>query len=107
MTASINRRRSARLDYRVAVEVRGAGSMLVGVSRNISHGGLYVEMEPPLKVGEPVRLRFALGSFNPVVVEAEGRIQWANRDGAGMIFTRGLRAREAWALNRLMAQQPR
>lgn len=107
MPATYSRRRMARLDYRVAVEVRGASSLHVGVSRNISHGGLFVEMAPPLAVGEPVKVRFRLGDANPIDVEADGRVQWANREGAGMIFTRGLRAREAWALNRLMAQPQR
>lgn len=80
------------------------GKKQTSQTRNISLGGLYVEVPNAAPIGTTVQLRFQLPT-QPEPVEVSGDVRWVVKKGAseaiGMgIRFQGLRARDVWALNR-------
>ena len=66
--ASLERREAARLDkvFRVFLEgERGSG---LGIARNISSGGIFVETRDPQPIGSQVRVTFPSESGNMLAV---------------------------------------
>jgi hypothetical protein len=54
----VERRQSARLDKIFRVYVEGERGMGLGVARNISEGGMFVETRVPHPIGSQVRISF-------------------------------------------------
>ena len=73
------------------------------VTRNISVGGMFIVLPgdfPPIGTELKVRVRLpALKDDTELAVT----VRWTHADGIGVQFGQ-LRAREAWALNKLIAE---
>ncbi len=71
-------------------------------SRDISHSGMFIETTLPLRHGARLRLRLTLPAPASTTIDVEAEVRWMGPDGGGVRFTRGLRAEEAWGLNRFL-----
>jgi uncharacterized protein (TIGR02266 family) len=63
-----------RIPYTVQVEFRTASSFLVAYSVNLSRGGLFLETDHDLSVGQPIALHFMVPNAGTVGVE--GVVAW-------------------------------
>lgn len=74
----------------------------LAATKNISLGGMYLEMLEPLPMLAKVVVKFRIPTQSEAV-EVSGQVRWIERGdtvfGVGIRFD-GLRAREVWALNR-------
>lgn len=98
------RRTDPRYLRRLEVELLVAGERYHGLSRNISLGGLFVELDAALPLGAKVDVRFRVPT-QPEPIEVSGEIRWIephspDRPAGVAVRFQGLRAREVWALNR-------
>ena len=65
--ASIDRRKTARVDLVVRVDYQTVDELFSEFARNINEGGLFVETETPKPVGTSVSLQFQVpGSDEPI-----------------------------------------
>jgi len=55
---AVERRQSARLDKVFRVYLEGQHGMGLGIARNISEGGMFVETRVPQPIGSQVRITF-------------------------------------------------
>jgi len=87
----------------IPVEVIFEERSIAGMSRNVSLGGMFIVCLETVPFGEIVRLRFELRDLaGPVITTAV--VRWIeSSSGIGVQFT-GLRAREVWALQQLIAR---
>jgi hypothetical protein len=60
--AEVERRTAARLDKVFPVFIEGERGGALGVARNISEGGMFVETRNPEPIGSQVRITFPSGS---------------------------------------------
>jgi Tfp pilus assembly protein PilZ len=68
-------------------QIEHAGGMFLGLSRNISAGGIFVQMKKPLAIGTQLKLRFNLDDGGPIV-EAGGEVLYAvPKEGIGVRLT--------------------
>jgi hypothetical protein len=58
-TERTDRRTAPRLDKAFAVFLDGDRGGALGVARNISHGGMFIETRDPLPIGSQVRVTFS------------------------------------------------
>ncbi len=94
--------------YEVELEVDLArGETTIGARTvNLSRGGMlmHAAIDPPLAVGQRVHLTFRLPDLaTPIGCDAD--VRWRNRvdpTEVGVQFVTGLRAKEVWALGRLL-----
>ena len=97
-------RRSERFQIRQPIRVQCRGENLEGTTENLSIGGAMIrlEVEPPLAVGERVRVSFSLPELS-APVEADADVRWVGgeRYCFGIQFVTGLRAQAIWALQKL------
>ncbi len=98
------RRTDPRYDRRLDVEILLDGKKHVATSKNLSLGGMFVEIVDPLPVQTTVQVRFRVPT-QPEPIDVTGEIRWVERAPAGQaagmgIRFHGLRARDVWALNR-------
>ena len=85
----VERRHSARAPVTVRVEYATVDAMFSEFSQNINEGGLFIETEQPLDLGEQVHLHFRLpGSPEPVKVT--GRVAWIDEGGSGEVPGMGI-----------------
>ena len=69
------RERPRRVDVRVPVDMQASkGIRLIGKTRNVSEGGMFVETALLLPIGSPVRCDLALEESS---IEVYGRIAWS------------------------------
>ena len=93
-------RQAPRVEERLSVELEIEGARHVAASRNVSTGGMFVETEQVLKVGQRIKLHFAVpAQKEPIVADAE--VRWVESGGAGLRFL-GLRVKDVWALGKLL-----
>jgi hypothetical protein len=69
-------------------------------SGDIGLGGMFVHTEAALVYGARISVRMKLPALKAESTIA-ATVRWKNRQGVGIQF-HGLRAREVWALNRLL-----
>lgn len=82
-----NRRRHIRVPLRTAVLCATDSTAIRGMSWNLSQGGMSIESASNLKMGDEVRLSFALPvSGKPI--DAIGVIAWVSENRQGIRFTR-------------------
>jgi uncharacterized protein (TIGR02266 family) len=98
------RRTDPRYDRRLEVEIAASGESHIGLSRNISLGGMFVELPAMLPLGSAIQVRFSVPTQSEPI-EVTGEVRWVERAAAGQGFGlgirfHGLRARDVWALNR-------
>ena len=93
----VERRRSPRLDKVFRVYIEGARGTGLGIARNISEGGMFIETRAPQPIGSQVRITFAsdAGEMNCVaevryVCHLLGRTPAADR---GPLALRGMGVR--------------
>jgi len=65
---SLERREAARLDKVFRVYLEGERGCGLGIARNISRGGLFVETRAPQPIGTQVRITFPSESGNMLAV---------------------------------------
>ena len=98
------RRTDPRYDRQVDVEIKAGSKQLAGRTRNVSLGGMFVELDLPPPVETSIEVRFRVPT-QPEAIEVTGEIRWSEpaagerKAGIGIRF-HGLRARDVWALNR-------
>ena len=95
-----DKRLHARYPIRLPVVLIYRESEHDGFSGDIGFGGMFVHTEAQLPFGERVILRVQLPGLKAEST-ITATIRWKNRQGMGIQF-HSLRAREAWALNRLL-----
>jgi predicted ATP-grasp superfamily ATP-dependent carboligase len=95
-----------RFDIVLPVTVEHEGRALAGTSRNVSLGGMLLDVGEKLPLGAAVVLRFSVPRLaDPIATAA--RVRWVDGvSGLGVQFD-GLRAREVWALQQLFITAPR
>ncbi|MGF1509565.1 MAG: response regulator [Myxococcota bacterium] len=79
------KRLTRRVPCHVELRVREGDRILHSKTLDISHGGIFFEMEPPLEIASVVDLHFELPGEQPV--EAVGRVAWAGETGVGVKFS--------------------
>jgi uncharacterized protein (TIGR02266 family) len=84
-------RRQPRLPISLEVAYRTAGAFLVSYSINLSKGGIFLETQTPLDVGEQLTLKFDVPGVGPL--EVVGTVAWVRAgshdglpDGMGIQF---------------------
>jgi c-di-GMP-binding flagellar brake protein YcgR len=91
----------ARLDLRVPVRIELDGRALHGHSRNLSLGGMLVDLAEPVALGSRLRLVFDLPDGQGEI-DALAEVRWTDPDlGIGVQFL-GLRPQAVYRLQRLM-----
>ena len=77
---TLNKRRAPRMPFRLEVsycEDKVLSDYTVSVAFNVSAGGLFLETESPLPLGEQLNLKLALPENNHVL-QCKGRVAWVN-----------------------------
>jgi len=77
---------------------------VAGTSRNISQGGMFIEMSESIPMDAVVRVRFSLPGLTDGSLETEARVRWVEREGQGRgvgVQFAALRPIEVWAINQL------
>ena len=100
------RRTDPRYARRLDVEIVSGNRTYSATTGNISLGGVFVETSDSLPLQSRLQIRFRIPT-QPEPIEVTGEVRWIEPGGAdqaaGMgIRFQGLRAREVWALNRLL-----
>lgn len=96
------RRAQQRYDIEIPVELTHEGQVYNTVTRNMSLGGLFMNLKSVIPFGAVVRVKFSLPELD-APVEVDGHVRWVQPDvGIGVQYA-GLRAREVWALQQLFA----
>lgn len=72
---------------------------------NLSRGGVQVECDSELRIGEHVTICFVLDGLAEVI-DASAIVRWNSRGLLGLQFE-SLRAREAWALGQYLLKADR
>ena len=94
-------RKHTRCDWDSEIGVEWSGEIHAARARNISLGGLYVDMAAPPPLGQRVLIHVELPGI-PDVCLLPSIVRWSRPgDGFGVQFE-SLRAVEVWALNRLL-----
>lgn len=70
-----NRRSSARYAIRIGITLCGDNNFYMGLSENISEGGVFIATQKVLEIGTVVRLQFAL-STEDVPITVIGVVRW-------------------------------
>lgn len=99
------RRAQQRYDIQIPVEMTHEGQTFSTVTRNMSLGGLFLNLDAPIPFGAVVRVKFALPELD-APVDVDAHVRWVQPEvGIGVQYA-GLRAREVWALQQLFAKTP-
>jgi hypothetical protein len=88
-----------RFPIRLPVTVVHEGRSFETVTRNLSLGGAFVELESDIPFGAAVRVQLRVPKSTELI-EVESVIRWKQADGLGVQFG-SLRALDTWALNQL------
>ena len=80
--ATLERRKSDRLDLVVRVDYQTVDQLFSDFARNINEGGIFVETETPHEVGTRVALQFQLPG-NDAPIRVNGTVVHVTRDGRG------------------------
>jgi len=98
-----DKRRTKRFDVQLALKVQRGDEALVGMTRNLSLGGMLasVAVEPGWQMGERVEVSFSLPQLSEAI-EVEAEVRWTAPDAVGLQFVTGLRAKQTWALGKFL-----
>jgi uncharacterized protein (TIGR02266 family) len=96
-------RTDKRYERRIPIDVVHDGKPMSAHTRNISIGGVFVDLDRTLPFGAKVSLKFSIPT-QPQPVEVDGQVRWIEADGElvrgiGIRFE-GLRARDVYSLNK-------
>jgi hypothetical protein len=96
----VSRRVQQRFDLQLPVTIEHQGQLHSGTTRNISLGGMFIDLPARIPLGDPVLVRFTIPRLTDPV-QTQGHVRWVDgQSGLGIQFA-GLRAREVWALQQL------
>jgi hypothetical protein len=96
-----NQRRHTRFKWTEAVEIEWSGRKLGTTSRNLSLAGMFLETPDSPPLGARVTLRLRLPGI-PETCSLPSIVRWSQSGkGIGVQFE-SLRAREVWAMNKLL-----
>ncbi len=96
------RRAQQRYDLEMEVKLVHEGQTATVVTRNVSLGGMFLDMQEPLPFGAVVHVTFSLPELDSPV-EVDAIVRWVDPGkGVGVQFA-GLRAREVWAMQQLLS----
>ena len=103
---SVEKRAHDRYDVELEVSIVRGGDELDARSINLSRGGLllHAPMQPALRIGDRVRVSFSVPDLE-APIGCDAAVRWTSRvDPAvvGVQFSSGMRAKEVWALGRLL-----
>ena len=99
-------RQHERHELSIDVEVTSGDQSLAGSSKDISIGGMKLEMPrdtDPLRPGMRLEVAFRLPELRDEI-RVPALVRWTDRIDphiGGVQFLRGLRAREVWAIDRM------
>ena len=94
-------RKHLRHDWETEIGVEWSGQVRAARTRNISIGGLYVDIADPPRVDQHVLIHVRLPGISDACT-LPSIVRWSRPgDGFGVQFE-SLRAVEVWALNRLL-----
>jgi Tfp pilus assembly protein PilZ len=97
------RRAQQRYDIEIPLELAHEGQVYTTVTRNMSLGGLFMNLDSDIPFGAVVRVKFSLPELD-TPVEVDAHVRWVQPGvGIGVQYV-GLRAREVWALQQLFAK---
>jgi c-di-GMP-binding flagellar brake protein YcgR len=102
----IEKRRTKRFEIAQEVSVARNEREFVGLTQNVSLGGmrLRVELDPPVRIGDRLSVAITIPQL-PQPLRAEAEVRWQNKaDKAtiGVQFLTGFRAKETWALGQFL-----
>ncbi len=87
------KRKHERVPVILEVSYRTTGGFLVSYSMNLSKGGIFIETDNPLSVGEELTLRLMPSADKNVFEELRGRVVWVRKEetsegrpGMGIVF---------------------
>jgi len=98
VTRPESRRQNLRFDVDLPVELRLGERLLLARAKNASIGGLFIEIDDKLPLGQRLHVRFEIGGH---VIEGGAVVRWHGDRGAGVQFE-GLRARDVYALGKFL-----
>lgn len=82
-------RQTRRVPCTTSLRILNGETLLESHTLDISHGGLYFELDPPLPIGTFVEMKFVLPEADPSrPIEATGRVAWTSLRGVGVKFSR-------------------
>ena len=84
--------RADRVRVEIEVSLESDHNFYLGLTENLSEGGLFVATHKPLPIGALVELRFRVPGYD-TVVEAEGEVRWVRMDGGGRDAVPGMGVR--------------
>jgi hypothetical protein len=101
-----DKRRTKRFEIQHEVSVVRGDVQVVGITQNISLGGirLRVELDPPAKIGDRLSVLLKIPKLEQPL-RADAEVRWrdnADRATIGVQFLTGLRAKETWALGQFL-----
>ena len=97
------RRRYQRQPASLEVELEFAGRRLRARTRDLSLGGLSLDVVEPIPHGQEVSLSFVLPT-DPQAIRCHAVARWADpQGGLGLQFL-GLRARATWAVQKFLME---
>ena len=96
-----SKRSHHRLPITLPIELMYQGRSIMGATRNLSLGGMFITCNEAVPHGARVQLRFDLETLGRSVT-TDAIVRWVeSASGIGVQFT-GLRAQEVWGLQRLI-----
>ena len=105
MTEEQQRRRQQRYPVDIPVEMTLRGSKIQGIARNMSVGGMFIQTDVALAMGEEIVVEFTVPSPRQEVA-VKSQVRWVEKkadgsagSGVGILFL-ALRAKYVWALNK-------
>jgi hypothetical protein len=102
VSQDLGRRAQQRYEVQLPVSLTYQDQVIDTTTRNISLGGMFLELDPAIPFGAVVHLQFVLPDLDQSVV-VDAHVRWVQPGvGVGVQFA-GLRAREVWALQKLFA----
>lgn len=103
-SAGAERRAAKRTSLVTQIRTAVGGQILVGYSRDVSAGGLFVETEDPPAKGTELTLRFRLTPDSPIQEARATVVYRLEGEGMGLRFL-GLSRELQQAIERFVAQQ--
>ncbi len=87
---------------RVAIDVRfwRDGLPVHGRTRDLSHGGAFIETPEPLVAGSSCLIELSLPALS-VPAQMSATVRWSNVEGMGVQWAT-MRAQHAWAVSRAL-----
>ena len=81
----IERREHPRILVRAMVDYESQDTFLYDYSQNLSEGGLFINTESPLAVGEVLDLKFSLPDIEKVF-QVKGEVKWVIEEKKGPLM---------------------